>query len=227
MAGLNVGSLQHISNGGENVSVRNDSNEDMVSAQRVRKPNGELTLNLSKGLSLDLTKEAPTLKSAFVGLGWDPAQSGKKVDLDLFAFLVYEDGQIHGNSDVVYFRQKNSQRGVYLDHDNRDGVGEGDDERIFIQLDKIPFDIKRIAIFTNIYEPNNSNFGMVKNVYTRLVDKDTNKEICTSNLCEEGTFFNAFHIVDFVRKVNDHWTYETIGKGCNGDINQIGTEMYM
>ena len=52
------------------------------------KRGNEISLNLSKGVTLDLTKTAPSLKKVDVGLGWDVSRN-KPLDLDVFAFALH------------------------------------------------------------------------------------------------------------------------------------------
>lgn len=186
--------------------------------QEVVRPNGEISLNLAKGLSLDLSKHSPGLKRALIGLGWD-ANGVASLDLDVFAFCLHN-GRVVDGQDVVYFKQKNTGKGVSLSGDNRTGEGDGDDECIYVDFDNIPLDVSSIAIFVNIYDANNANFGMVKNAYVRLVNQDTNKEELIYLLNEEGALYQAFHFANLVRNDNG-WSFETVGQGTNGDINQI------
>ena len=62
-------------------------------------------LNLNKGGRFNLAKEAPKLKVAGIGLGWDPNEepNGPNFDLDVSAFLLTEDGKIPADEYVVFF----------------------------------------------------------------------------------------------------------------------------
>lgn len=192
--------------------------------QQVDKGDGKLTLNLSKGVQLDLTKAAPTLRKAMVGLGWDVSTTGKAMDLDVFALLLHN-GKVLGTDDIVFFNQKDTGKGVRLSEDNRTGEGEGDDEKIFVSLDTVPSDVTSIAFFVNIFqaEQNGQNFGMVNGSYVRLVNEETNKEECIYILNEEGGLYTAFHFANLVRNVTG-WTFETVGKGMHGDVNTIANQ---
>lgn len=192
--------------------------------QQVDKGDGKLTLNLSKGVQLDLTKAAPTLKNAMVGLGWDVNSGGASMDLDVFAILLHN-GKVLGTDDIVYFAQQDTGKGVRLSGDNRTGEGEGDDEKMFVSLDKVPSDVTSIAFFVNIYEAEikGQNFGMVNGAYVRLVNEDTDKEECIYILNEEGGLYTAFHFANLVRNATG-WSFETIGKGMHGDVNTIANQ---
>ena len=68
------------------------------------------------------------------------------------------------NEDVIYFNNMNSQ-GIKLCGDNRTGVGEGDDERIRIDLESIPAHVQKIVFVVTIHEAQakRQTFGMVEN----------------------------------------------------------------
>lgn len=193
-------------------------------AEKVDRGGGVVTLNLKKGVSLDLTKTLPTLKNITVGLGWDPAQ-GVSMDLDVFA-LALHNGKVQSANDVVFYQQRDIVSGIILSEDNRTGQGEGDDETIKISLNSVPADVTEIGIFVNIYEASkkNQNFGMVHGSYCRLVDDATGKEEAIFVLNEsDAALYNAFHFVTFKRNATG-WTFETVAKGLNGDVNEIANQ---
>ena len=68
--------------------------------------------NLQKGSSFNLSKAAPGISVAYVGLGWkeneDP--SGPVFDLDVSAFCVGEDGQIPEMGDFVFYGSENQTK---------------------------------------------------------------------------------------------------------------------
>lgn len=189
--------------------------------EKVDRGNGVVSLNLKKGISLDLTKTLPSLDKVKVGLGWDTT-----ADLDVFALLM-RNGKISSGADVIFFNQKDAQ-GIHLSGDCRNGLDTTgvDDETIEITLSQIPADVTEVGIFANIYDATakNLNFGMVQGAYTRIVDANTNKEEAIYILSDkDAALFNAFHFVTFKRN-GSGWTFETVAKGLNGDVNQIANQ---
>lgn len=184
---------------------------------------GQISLNVSKGLSLDLTKQAPTLRRAKIGLGWDSSVNGQAIDLDVFA-LALHNGKVKSANDIVYYNQLDVVEGIRLSGDNRDGERDGDDEFIIVELDKISDDITSIAIFVNIYAPK-INFGMVKNAYVRLVDDEKDKEEFIYLLNEKSGLYQTVHFANLVRN-SFGWSFETIGQGTSGDVNEIANKYY-
>lgn len=190
-------------------------------ATQVDRGNGMLSLNLNKGVTLNLAKSCPSLQRCKIGLGWDPIV-GATMDLDVVAFALHN-GRLTQNSDITFYNQLSVTPGITLSGDNRTGEGEGDDEYLTIDLAAIPADVSSVAIFVNIHEAaqKNQNFGMIKNAYCRLVNNDNNKEEAIYVLNEaQSALYNTFHFVDLVRS-GATWEFKTVGKGMNGDLNTL------
>ena len=107
-----------------------------------------------------------------VGLGWDFTKN------DVFDL----DGSITGFDECnepiesIYYRQKDGLNDSVLHHgDNLNGKGEGDDEVITIQLNKVPTNVCSLAVTINSYK--NKSIIKAKNAYIRLINGKTNNEI--------------------------------------------------
>ena len=112
-----------------------------------------MAINLSKGQKISLSKEAPNLKVALVGLGWDIKQydSGADYDLDASIFLLNANGKCAHESDFIFYNNLSSN-GVTHSGDNRTGEGDGDDEAVTIEFEKVPDYIQKIAVTVTIYD---------------------------------------------------------------------------
>ena len=90
-----------------------------------------MTMTLSKGGNLSLTKQDPGLKRALIGLGWDArSTNGAEFDLDASAFLLDGNGKIYGTGEqsfVFYNNLATPDQTVTHTGDNRTGDGDGDD----------------------------------------------------------------------------------------------------
>ncbi len=97
-----------------------------------------MAVSLVKGGNVSLTKEAPTMNIAVVGLGWDArVTDGSEFDLDASVFMVGENGKVLSDQHFIFFNNKVSPCGsVVHQGDNRTGAGDGDDEQIKIDLKK-------------------------------------------------------------------------------------------
>ena len=96
-----------------------------------------MSISLTKGQKIDLTKGNPGLSKILVGLGWDVNKydGGAAFDLDASAFLLGANGKLQDPKDMVFFNNlKHSSGSVIHTGDNLTGEGEGDDEQIKVDL---------------------------------------------------------------------------------------------
>ena len=185
-------------------------------------------LNLQKNDILDLTKKNPGLESVILGAGWDVASIGQDFDIDIAAFLLDANNKVtQVPQDVIFFNNKFGD-GIYLEGDNRTGAGDGDDERITIDLSQIRSDIAKIVFVTTIHEAQakRQTFGMVENSYIRLLDaKNNEKEVCRFNLKEDGSTSTSVIFAELFRD-GFEWQFKAVGEGKMADLNGI-LSLYM
>ena len=177
---------------------------------------------LKKGQKVDLTKSNPGLKKITVGLGWDVNRyDGPEFDLDASAFLLGANGKVPGDADFIFYGNANHASGsVTYGGDNR--TGEGDDEEIFVDLEKVPEKIDRIAVTVTIYEAEErrQNFGQVSNAYVRIVDDATGKELVRYDLEEDFSIETALVVGEIYRK-DGEWRFNAIGSGYQGGLEAL------
>ena len=173
-------------------------------------------LNLQKNDILDLRKAEPGLKHVMLGAGWDVAKKGffnlgADYDLDLIALLLDSNDRLI-NRGVIYFGNLRGE-GIYLHGDNRTGAGDGDDEKISVDLDKLPSRCEKVIFALNIYDAvsRKQNFSKVKNAYIRIVDEDTHNELCRYNLSESYGSVTAMIFGEVYRK-DGEWKFNAIGQ---------------
>lgn len=185
-----------------------------------------MAVNLQKGQKINLKKaDGSKLSKMMVGLGWDAAEqkggflssifgSSKNIDCDASVF-VCKDGKLRDKDDIVYFGNLNHGSGA-VKHmgDNLTGDGEGDDEQIFVNLDKIPESYDRLVFVVNIYQAveRKQHFGMIKNAFIRIVDSDSNTELCRYNLSDDYEGMLAM-VAGEVYKKNGEWKFNAVGNG--------------
>ena len=183
---------------------------------------GGVTLNLQKNDILDLTKRNPGLKKVVVGAGWDIATGGADFDVDIAAFLLDANNRFNTVSNVIFFNNKQGQ-GITLGADNRTGAGEGDDERINIDLSQIDMNIQKIVFVVTIHnaKEKRQTFGMINNSYVRLMDElQGEKELCRFNLKENGSTATSVIFAELYRDGME-WQFKAIGEGKIGDLNDV------
>ena len=183
-----------------------------------------MAISLQKGGNISLSKEAPGMKKMIVGLGWDVRSTdGDGFDLDASAFLLNSTGKVRSDADFIFYNQAKSADGS-IQHagDNRTGDGEGDDESIVIELDKVPADIEKISVCVTIHdaEARRQNFGMVSSAYVRCVNAEGSAEIARFDLSEDASVETAMIFGEIYRH-NGEWKFKAIGQGFAGGLGPI------
>jgi tellurium resistance protein TerD len=183
-----------------------------------------MAISLQKGGNVNLSKEAPSMKSMIVGLGWDArATDGAAFDLDASAFMLNASGKVANDGGFIFYNNKKSADGG-LEHtgDNLTGAGDGDDETIKVDLGKIASDIDKVAFSVTIHdaEARKQNFGMVSKAYIRIVDAANNQEVARFDLSEDASVETAMIFGELYRSGAD-WKFKAIGQGFKGGLGPL------
>lgn len=181
-----------------------------------------MSINLDKGENIDLTKGNANLKSIRIGLGWDTNlyDGGHQFDLDASVFVTDENDKCQSDKDFVYYKNLVHPSGAITHSgDNKDGNGEGDDETIFMDLQKVPASCEKVYVVATIHDAVNrgQNFGQVNNAYIRIVNEDTNEEIGRYDLVEDFSIETAL-VVGEVYRHKGEWKFKAIGSGYQGGL---------
>lgn len=179
-------------------------------------------LDLEKGGILDLTKFSGSLRNhSRASAGWALNRMGRNYDLDLCAYLTDVSGRV---INTVYYGDKN-YRGIYLDGDDLNGGGSGDNENIFVNFQELPRDVAGVYFAVVIYEARARSqiFENVRNAYVRLVD-DNNCEICRFTMTEGGGDNTALLAAKLYRN-GDHWEFKAIGEYSKDTIGSLGKKV--
>lgn len=179
-----------------------------------------MSVNLQKGQKVSLTKEAPQAHRILVGLGWDAKKKGffgggSDFDLDASCFAL-RNGRLTSKKDICYFGNRDVMKKAIHHHgDNLTGAGDGDDEQITVDLDKLDSDVDKIVFVVNIYmaKMRRQSFGDVKNAFIRLVDENTGAELFRYNLSDGSVDKVAGLIFAEIYKYNGEWKFNAIGEG--------------
>ena len=181
-----------------------------------------MPINLSKGQKVSLTKDNPGLNNIRVGLGWDvnAFDSGTSFDLDASVFIADASGKCPSDKEFIFYGNKEHTSGA-VKHmgDNTTGEGDGDDEQIHIELNKVPDNLEKIAFTVTIYEAEqrHQNFGQVSNAYIRIIDEATGTELVRFDLGEDFSIETAV-VVGELYKNNGEWKFNASGSGFQGGL---------
>ncbi len=185
-----------------------------------------MAISLQKGGNVSLTKTDPGLTNAQIGLGWDArATDGAAFDLDSSVFLVGESGKVLSDSHFVFYNQKTSPDGAVVHAgDNTTGVGEGDDETISINLPGVDPQVQRIVFAVTIHEAEarKQNFGMVRNAFMRVMNKDSKTELARYDLSEDYSTETAMVFGEIYRH-GAEWKFKAIGQGFAGGLRALAS----
>jgi len=183
-----------------------------------------MAVTLTKGENVSLSKADPGLKQALVGLGWDARSTdGAGFDLDASVFLLKADRKVRSDNDFIFYNNLRSLDGsVTHTGDNRDGVGEGDDEAIEVNLERIPPEITVLAFTVTIHEADirRQNFGMVNSAFIRIVNNERGTEIARFDLSEEASIETAMNFGEIYRQ-GAEWKFKAVGQGFKGGLGPL------
>lgn len=184
-----------------------------------------MAIQLSKGQRIDLTKNDPGLQNIGIGLGWDVKQfdGGQDYDLDASAFLLNANGKCSNDLDFIFYNNLQSSDGSIVHAgDNRTGEGDGDDEKITVNLTKVPQSVDKVAITVTIHdaEMRRQNFGQISNAYVRLVNEDTGEEVLRYDLGEDFSVETAVVFCEIYRHANE-WKFNAVGSGYQGGLQSL------
>ncbi len=180
-----------------------------------------MAVNLSKGGTVSLSKEAPGLSDVFVGLGWDEAEStGADFDLDASALLVKSDGKVISDQHFVFYNNLTSPDGS-VEHtgDNLTGEGDGDDEVINVSLANVPPAVDRIVFPVTIHESDarGQHFGVVENAFIRVANQADGSEIARYDLTEDFSGETAVIFGELYREGGE-WKFRAVGQSQSGGL---------
>lgn len=183
-----------------------------------------MAVSLTKGGNVSLSKEAPGLNRIHVGLGWDArVTDGTAFDLDASVFLLGEAGTVRTDADFIFYNNKSGAGGA-VEHqgDNTTGVGDGDDEVVLIELNRLPADIQKLSFAVTIHDADarRQNFGMVGNAFMRVLDAAGGREIARYDLSEDASVEAAMIFGELYRHSGE-WKFKAVGQGFKGGLGPL------
>jgi tellurium resistance protein TerD len=174
--------------------------------------------NLEKGDSFNLEK---SLTNIHVGLGWDV--SVDNFDCDVSVFMINENHKLPNPGCFVFYNNLTSSDGS-VKHlgDNRTGDGDGDDEVINIELNKVDQQIVQIIFVVTVHKAAEKgfHFGMIDNAFIRIEDKNNGKELCRYSLNNQYSGSDSLQ-VGRVYRYGDEWNFEAMGDGFSGGLASV------
>lgn len=182
------------------------------------------SISLEKKQSVSLSKQSSSpLTSLTFGLGWDPlpkktgffgkliGAGGGDIDLDASVVLMDASGL---KIDTVWFRQLKSKCGsVKHTGDNQTGMGDGDDESIYIDLTKLPENVEHLAFTVNSFR--GQTFNEIENAFCRVLDQK-GEELARYKLSEQGEHTGI--MISSLTRDSGEWKFTAQGLPCPGRV---------
>ena len=186
-----------------------------------------MSVSLSKGGNVSLTKMAPSLTAVTVGLGWDVrTTTGADFDLDASALLCNATGKVVDDQHFVFFNNLKSPDGS-VEHtgDNLTGEGDGDDESINVNLAGVPGHVEKIVFPVSIYDApgRGQSFGQVMNAFIRVVDRSSGSELARYDLSEDASTETAMVFGELYRHSGE-WKFRAVGQGYASGLAGIARD---
>jgi stress response protein SCP2 len=205
---------------------------------------------VKRGMSVELTKNNPGLTKIIVGLSWGGkgtlqkgtegsvggffkklfggaqevvrSAAGTNVDIDSTVALIDANNRV---VETVYFGNRRSSNGAVVhagdDLTGRDKKGVYDNEEITVDLSRIPANIEKVLVLTNIYNAHSrgQHFGQVDS-YIRVLKADNREQIIHYDLDDDYNKMTAMIVGAFYRH-RDEWKFQAIGQGTrDGSIGE-------
>jgi tellurium resistance protein TerD len=186
-----------------------------------------VSVSLSKGGNVSLTKEAPGLTNVIVGLGWDVrTTTGTEFDLDASAIVLSAEGKAVSDKHFIFFNNLTTPDGT-VEHtgDNLTGEGEGDDEQVKVNLAGMAADVDKVVFPVSIYDADarSQSFGQVRNAFIRVVNAADQKELARYDLTEDASTETAMVFGELYRNGAD-WKFRAVGQGYASGLAGIARD---
>lgn len=182
-------------------------------------------VSLVKGETANLSKAAPNLTKLIAGAGWD-AKAGKSIDLDLLIVYLAQDGKAipdaNGNGtnldEAVCFFNNLNIPGASHSGDNLTGEGDGDDERITLDLSAIPSNVMEVAVVIASYS--GEKFSEVENAFVRMVNAEGEVELAKFELKDGMGETKGVELGRVIRNGSE-WEFKATGVTIGGGFKDI------
>ncbi|WP_207957746.1 TerD family protein, partial [Streptomyces sp. YIM 98790] len=164
-------------------------------------------VSLVKNQAVSLVKAGqPPLARVQMGLGWQPAMHGGRIDLD--ASVIAFDSQRRKIDTCWFMKQRILGGAIRHSGDNLTGHGEGDDEAIGVDLAKLPPEVSGLVFTVNSFS--GQKFTSVARAYCRLLDAHDGSELARYDLTQSEPRTGLI-LCKLVRQFSGEWHMTAVG----------------
>ena len=213
----NFGVQQPVSSAPASYASDPAQSHPVIKRNRVE-PTGD---RLSKGQKYSIKdRDGRPVSQLKICLGWDVKDG--RCELDASAFMLGDNGKVPGDEWFIFYGQPDSpDNGVHYKVYKED-PNSPDDAAIVLDLDRVDGRVSKIALAVTIYEPGrySLNFGMVKDLYARILDSRTNREIASFKMDECYSSVTAMVLGELYRYKGE-WKFNAVGSGVNKELAEF------
>lgn len=182
-------------------------------------------IDLEKLQKAEITKGAMYRASLIFGIGWDASldSNGNTFDLDASAFLLGVKKRILHDTDVIYYNNLENYSGAVIHlGDNLTGFGEGDDEQILVDLEKMPSNIESIDFCVTIHdaEAKGQVFSQVPGAYVHIMDGESGEDLVRYELGRDFPKDISVIAGKMYRHAGE-WKFIALGEGFRGSLDGL------
>ncbi|MGL5063672.1 MAG: pentapeptide repeat-containing protein [Microcoleus sp.] len=188
-----------------------------------------MSIELTKGERFNLSQETPDFNKIAIALGWQVSETAKDCDIDASVFMLGAGDRIPDEKYFVFYNNLTSpDGGVRHSGDNTTGQIDGDDETIYVDLNKIDAAIQEIVFVVTIHEAKEKkqNFSQVRNAFIRLYNLETGNELVRYSLKEVFSQETALEFGRLYQK-NGEWRFQAVGQGYNAGLQSFVDRYYV
>ncbi|MGW1911712.1 TerD family protein [Streptomyces sp. NPDC002076] len=181
-----------------------------------------MSVSLTKGGNVSLSKQAPGLTAVTVGLGW---QANTGYEPDAGALLCAPSGKVPSDEHFVFFNNLSSPDGS-VRHLGGGSPVDGDDQRIQVDLTRVPDEVEKIVFTVSLYEgaSRGQAFGQVHRAHIRVLDRETGTELARYDLASGGLSTETALVFGELYRHGAEWKFRAVGQGYASGLAGIATD---
>ena len=210
----NFGVQQPVNNAPASYASNPANSRPNIKRNRVE-PTGD---RLAKGQKYSIKdRDGRPVEQLKICLGWDVKDG--RVELDASAFMLCDNGKVPGDEWFIFYGQPDSPDNGLHYKIFKDDPNSPDDAAIIMDLTRVDARVTKIALAVTIYEAaaHSLNFGMVQNLYARILDSRTNREIASFKMEDCYSSVTAMVLGELYRYKGE-WKFNAVGAGKNLDL---------
>ncbi|MFJ5897482.1 TerD family protein [Streptomyces sp. NPDC093064] len=180
-----------------------------------------MSVPLTKGGNVSLSKQAPGLRAVTVGLGW---QADAGYELDASALLCDASGKVLSERHFVFFNNLSSPDGS-VRHSGGSPVVGGDQE-IGVDLTRVPDEVTKVVFPVSLYEgaARGQSFGQVQRAHIRVLDQESGAELARYDLAAGGLAGETALVFGELYRHGAEWKFRAVGQGYASGLAGIAAD---